>query len=131
MELITRELREIAEKIRVFAVATSSKDGEPNVVAITFVKILSAEEILVMDNFMDKTKKNLVENPRIAISFWYIDPETKAAQAYQLKGNARFETSGNYFDEGVRWVKNVKPEITPNAAIIVKVTEVFNLEPRH
>ena len=129
MAQITEEMKDVASRTRIFAVATSSLDGEPNVVAITFVKVLSEDELLVMDNFMDKTKANLTVNPRIAISCWITDPETKTTQAYQFKGDARFETSGKFFEEGCQWVKSLKPQVQPKAAVIVKVTSIYNLEP--
>ncbi len=130
MGIITEEMKDAAAKTQIFAVSTASKAGEPNVVAITFVKILSDDEILVMDNFMQKSEANLKENPRIAISCWYIDPQTHAAHAYQFKGNARIEDSGKIFEEGRQWVKSAMPVINSKAAVIVKVTEVFNLEPQ-
>jgi len=130
MGIITEEMKDAAAKTQIFAVATCSKTGEPNLVAITFVKILSDDEILVMDNFMQKTEMNLKENPRIAVSCWYIDPQTYAAHAYQLKGDARIEASGKYFEEGRAWVKAAMPVINSKAAVVVKVTEVYNLEPQ-
>jgi len=130
MGIITQEMKDVAAKTGIFAVATSSKNGEPNVVSITFVKILSDDEILVMDNFMQKTEANLKENPRISVACWYIDPETHAAHAYQFKGDARIETSGPIFEEGRQWVKAAMPVIDSKAAVIVKVTDVYNLEPQ-
>ena len=129
MALITDEMKDVASKARIFAVATSSLNGEPNVVAITFAKVVSDDEFLVMDNFMEKTEANLKANPRLAISCWDLNPQTKINRGYQFKGDARFETSGRVFEEGCQWVKSLKPQVQPKAAIIVKVTSIYNLEP--
>lgn len=127
--MITEEMKEAANNTGLFAVATCSKDGVPNVVPIKFAKVISDDEILVMDNYMDKTEANLKANPQIAVSCWFVNPETKKSHGFQFKGEATFEYSGKHFDEGYQWVKSVKPDINPKAAIIVKVTSVFDLRP--
>jgi predicted pyridoxine 5'-phosphate oxidase superfamily flavin-nucleotide-binding protein len=129
MALINDEMKDVASKARIFAVATSSLDGEPNVVAITFAKVLSDDEFLLMDNFMEKTEANLKANPRVAISCWDLNPQTKVNRGYQFKGDASFEYSGKVFEEGCQWVKSLKPQIQSKAVIIVKVTSIYNLEP--
>jgi len=129
MALITEEMKEAANKTGLFAVATSSTDGVPNVVPIKFAKVISDDEILVMDNYMEKTEANIKENPRVAISCWYVDPETKNSHGFQFKGEAMFEYSGKNFDEGYQWVKSVRPNINPKAAVIVKVTSIYDLRP--
>jgi len=129
MAQITERMREVISKTHLFSVATASAKGEPNVVAIAFVRQLSDHELLVMDNFMGKTKANLKENPQIAISCWVTDPQTDATRAYQFKGVARFETSGKVFTEGCQWVKSIKPMAQSKSAVIVKVHSIYNLDP--
>ena len=129
MALITDEMKDVASKVRMFAISTSSLDGEPNVVPITFAKIISDDEWLLMDNFMEKTEANLKANPRVAISCWDVNWQTMEARGYQFKGDARFETSGKIFEEGCQWVKALLPKVQSKAAIIVKVTSIYNLEP--
>ncbi len=129
MVQITDEMKDVVSKARMFAVATSSPDGEPNVVAITFAKLISDDEFLLMDNFMEKTEANLKANPRVAISCWDVNWQTMVARGYQFKGDARFEYSGKIFDEGCQWVKTLLPKVQSKAAIIVKVALIYNLEP--
>ena len=130
MALINDEMKDVASKARIFAVATASLDGEPNVVAITFAKVLSDDEFLLMDNFMEKTETNLKANPRVAISCWDLNPETKVNRGYQFKGDARFEYSGKIFEEGCQWVKSLRPQVQPKAAIIVKEASHTSYEPK-
>jgi predicted pyridoxine 5'-phosphate oxidase superfamily flavin-nucleotide-binding protein len=129
MALITDEMKDVAAKTRMFAIATSSPDGVPNVVPITFARIISDDEWLLMDNFMEKTEANLKANPRVAISCWDVNWQTMEARGYQFKGEARFETSGKLFEEGCEWVKKLLPNVQSKAAVIVKVTEIYDLEP--
>ena len=129
MTQITEEMKDVISKTNLFSVATASSNAEPNVVPIKFVRLISDDEFLVMDNFMDKTEANMKANPRMAISCWVMNPETKAARAYQFKGDAHFEHTGEIFEEGCKWVKSQMPQINPKAAVIVKVTEIFDLEP--
>lgn len=128
MAKITEEMKEVALKGLLFAVATADKNGEPNVVPITFAKVISDDEILLMDNFMKKTEANLKANPKVAVSFWDVNWETMAAKGYQFKGDAKFEYSGKIFEEGCNWVKSMLP-INPKAAIVVKVTSIYDLAP--
>ena len=121
MAKLTPEMKEIVTKAKVPVLATATKDGKPNAVPITFTKVLSDDEILLMDNFMQKTRQNIDENPVVAVSVW--DMESK--NGYQFKGRARVESSGKTFDEGSEWVKSKVPKLNPNAAVIVKVDEIY------
>ena len=118
-------MKEIVEKSKGFAVATATKEGDPNVVPIAFGKVLSEDEILLMDIFMQKTEANIKANNRVAISVWDMD----AMKRYQFKGSARIETSGSVFDGGVKMVKSMMPELSPKAAVIVKVDSVYVTSP--
>ena len=50
-------------------------------------------------------------------------------KGYQFKGSARVETSGSVFDDGVKKVKSMMPELSPKAAVIVKVDSVYVTSP--
>jgi len=113
-------LRVLAQT-KVVPVATASKDGVPNVVPMTFVKTLDDSAVLVVDNFMDKGARNLEENPRIAVCVW--DLETK--RAYQIKGTAEVQRSGQVYDHGVAWVHETKPDTDPKAAVVLRVSNVY------
>ena len=121
MAIITEEMKTIMTKMRTAAVATATSDGKPNVVPISFNKVLSDNEILLMDNYMKKTRANIEDNPLVAISFW----DFEQGMGYQFKGRARIETDGSVFEEGVQWVKARRSQINPKAAIIVSVDEIY------
>jgi predicted pyridoxine 5'-phosphate oxidase superfamily flavin-nucleotide-binding protein len=52
MVKITEEVKEVVGKSKGFAVATATKEGEPNVVPLAFGKVISETEVLLMDVFM-------------------------------------------------------------------------------
>lgn len=125
MAKITEEMKRVIGETKVFAVATASKDGEPNVVPIAFGKVLGEEEILLVDNFMKKTMENLKTNPRIAVSVW----KAGDSKGYQFKGNVKIETSGRNFEDGVKMVKAKEPKLSPKAAVIVRVKSIYSITP--
>ncbi len=125
MPKLNGAVKDVFVKTAIYPVATASKDGIPNVVPIHFVKIYDEDTILLVDNFMAKSLKNLQENPQLSISVWDMDKK----QAYQIKGQATIVTSGKPFDEAVAWVKKGKPNLNPNSAILMKVTNIYNCQP--
>ncbi len=125
MAKITDRMKQVAENAKVFTVATATQTGEPNVVPIAFAKVLSDDEVLLMDNFMKKSVENIKANPRVAISVWQQGP----SEGYQFKGNAKIETSGKVFDDGVNWVRATSPTLSPKAAVIVKVDSIYSITP--
>ena len=118
---ITKEMQEIIAKVKTPAIATATRDGKPNVVPIAFTQVISENEILLMDNYMNKTRANIEDNPIVAISVWDLED----GMGYQFKGKARIETTGKLFEEGIQWVKSRRPQANPKAAIIVEVDEIY------
>jgi len=49
MAKITNEMKEVAGKAKGWTVATVSKEGIPNVVSIAFAKVLTDDEVLLMN----------------------------------------------------------------------------------
>jgi len=121
MAIITQEMKEVLSKMQAPVVATATRDGKPNVVPIACIKVLSDDEILMMDNFMNKTRANIESNPVVAITAWSMEHHG----GYQFKGKARIETAGNVFEDGVKMVKSQRPQMNPKAAIVVKVEEIY------
>ena len=120
---MTEEMMDAIEKDLVF-LATASSEGIPNVVPIGFARPIDNGSILIADNYMNKTRKNIEENPNVAIV-------TKDAQKnpYRFKGTAEIFDSGKIFDEVVEWAQNVMTKLNPKAAIVIKVTEIYSVQP--
>lgn len=125
MAKLNSEVKNVIAKQGVFPMATASKDGLPNVVPMTFVKVYDDEHLLIVDNFMEKSKDNLIKNPYVAICVWSMEDK----QAYQIKGKAAIHTSGQVFDEAVAWVKREMPVLQPKSAVLVEITNIYVCQP--
>ena len=70
MVKLTAEMKEVFSKNKIFAIATASKAGIPNVAPMGSVQLVSDDTIWLGDNFLNKTLANVKENPHMAIYFW-------------------------------------------------------------
>lgn len=116
------EVIETLRKQKPTPIATSSLQGVPNVVYVGSIKILDDENIMIADNFFNKTLRNLEENPRISILCW--DAENK--RSYQIKGSVKVHISGAKFDEMRAWIHSTRPELPAKSCVMVEVEEVYN-----
>ncbi len=123
MVKLTQQIKDSMPKGTMYFFATSSKAGVPNAVPIKALKLLDDETILVSDQYFAKTLKNLEENPHVAISFW------SDKGGYQIKGTATVHKSGKIFDDDVAWVHELNPNLKPKGAVVIKVTDVYNVKP--
>lgn len=125
MVKLTEEMKAAFSTVRVFPVATASKDGVPNVAPIGFCMLMSDDTIWIADNFMRKTLANLRENPKVAIYVW--GPETKGC--FQIKGDAEILTEGTDFQKMREIVLSKMSKAPAKSLIVVTITEVFSCTP--
>ncbi len=123
MVKLTEEIKESLSGTKTVFLATSSKDSTPNVVPIGAFKILDDETLLISDQFFNKTLRNMKENPKVSISYW------GEKGGFQIKGSVTIHTDDEVFVQDVAWMKEVRPNLTPKSAIIMKVTEVYSIKP--
>lgn len=69
MNTINQKAKKIIEGSPV-AFATSSMGGVPNVIAVACVKVIGKNQVLITDNFMKHTRKNLEENNNVCLAVW-------------------------------------------------------------
>ncbi len=125
MVKLTEEMKTAFSKVKIFPVATASKEGIPNVVPMGFCRLEDEETIWIGDNFMVKTLANLEENPNVAIYVW--GPETGGC--FQIKGKAQIFSSGEKFEKMKEIVHTAKPGLPAKNLIEVKITEIFQCAP--
>jgi len=101
----------------VLALATS-KNNKPHQIAVACVKVLG-NNLIITDNFMKDTKKNIKSNGNISLIFW-------TNKGYELKGNAKYYSSGKWLN----FVKNLKENKSykPKGAIIIKINKIKKLK---
>jgi predicted pyridoxine 5'-phosphate oxidase superfamily flavin-nucleotide-binding protein len=126
MVKLTEDMKEDLKKIKMIPLATSTASGEPNVVPIAmFVLQENDSTIWLIDNFMQKTLKNLKSNPRASFYIW--SPETKGA--YQVKGTVRIETGGKDLEKA-KAIAHSRKEGSPAKSLVkMKITRVYSVRP--
>lgn len=79
--------------------ATSSLEGIPNIVPIHSKHLISSKKVLISDQFMKKTKENIINNPFVALTI--IDGEV----LYKISGSCSYKSSGFLYMMAVRGAK--------------------------
>ncbi len=77
--------------------ATIGKDGTPHNIAVAYLKVISKNEIIVSDNYLNETIENIKRNPDIALVVW-ADNWREDCVGYELKGKAEYFTSGKWIE---------------------------------
>jgi predicted pyridoxine 5'-phosphate oxidase superfamily flavin-nucleotide-binding protein len=111
--------------------ATTSHDGKPNVVPVGGIRAISDSELLIVDVLFDKTKKNLLDNPQVAIAVEVLGKGMP--RGYQLKGRAKIFTSGELFERAEQMVEEMKrrqqgqrADLKVKSAVLVEVDEIYS-----
>jgi predicted pyridoxine 5'-phosphate oxidase superfamily flavin-nucleotide-binding protein len=125
MVKLTADMKEAFGKMKVFPVATATKDGTPNVIPLGIAELVSDDTVWFVDNFMNKTLSNLRVNPKIAFFIW--GPDIKGC--FQVKGVAAIKTSGKEYEEMKAKINLKNPALPARSLVIVKITEVFECKP--
>jgi predicted pyridoxine 5'-phosphate oxidase superfamily flavin-nucleotide-binding protein len=103
------------------AFATVDLENKPNVIAVADVRIVSADEVVIADNYMKQTAENIKNNSAVCLAVWNKDWE-----GCKLIGTAEYFSSGKWLD----FVKSV-PEhkgYATKGAILVKVNQCIELK---
>lgn len=123
---LTEEMKECMKTVKIFSLATASKDGVPNVVPVGMLFPGEDGNIWIIDNFFGKTLKNMEENPQASFYLW--SPEYKAG-CWQVKGKVKIYSSGPDYEKAVT-IAHSRMETAP-AKHLVKmcVQEVYSVAP--
>jgi len=119
MTKINDEMRSLLDETAIWVLASADNSGMPNAVPIFFTKILDNGNLLLVDNFMNKTLENINQNPRVSVSVW------KDKEGYQFKGTAAVESSGANFEQG----KELAKDRNPKGVVVVALTSVYTTAP--
>jgi predicted pyridoxine 5'-phosphate oxidase superfamily flavin-nucleotide-binding protein len=120
---ITPKIKKLIEE-NALAFATVDEKGNPHCIAVAYVKVISKNQILVTDNYMVETTRNIQKNPNVALVVWNKDWEEKCV-GYELRGVAQYFRSG-------KWYKMIK-KIPENkgepckGAILVTINKIKKL----
>lgn len=123
MAALTPEMKESLAGTKLVFLATSSKNGEPNVVPVGAFRVMDDGTLLISDQFFNKTLQNMTENKRAALSWW------GEKGGFQIKGTLTLHTDDEIFRQDVAWMKEFRPNLVPKTAVLLKITDVFSIKP--
>jgi predicted pyridoxine 5'-phosphate oxidase superfamily flavin-nucleotide-binding protein len=121
--LLPDNVKEIFVNEKCHQLATCSKDGIPNVCYVG-AKFLSDDgKIVIVDNYMLKTRANILENPKVSLLM------LREGEAYQLKGHCTYVTEGDRYEEARKWMKARGEKYPAKGALIIEIDEIYNSNP--
>jgi len=97
--------------------ATVGKDGCPNAIYVTCVGKFAEDTLVLADNYLDKTRRNILGGSRGVMLFM-----TKEKKAFQVKGSLTYHREGPIFDAMKKWNPAQHPG---HAAVALHVEEVY------
>jgi len=120
---VPEEVKAVFTDHRTIALGTCTRDGVPNTVFIGSWWWRDDETILVVDNFFNKTRRNLEKNPVASLVVW--DRIKRAS--YQLKCSATIHTEGKDYEEAFKAERSRTDFYYPcKAIVLLSVDEVYH-----
>jgi predicted pyridoxine 5'-phosphate oxidase superfamily flavin-nucleotide-binding protein len=100
------------------ALATVMKNEKPNAVVLAFAKVVSDKEILLTDNYLRQTIRDLQKNKNVCLLVW-----DKKWQGYKIIGRAEYFTSGKW----KKFVEQMKEnnDLPAKGAILIKASKII------
>ena len=98
--------------------ATASREGVPNAIWASCCKLLDDGRFVIADNYFDKTRANVMENQRVAVTAL-----SDEVGSVQIKGRCARLTQGPEYEDMLKWVSEKHPR---RAACVIAIDEVWN-----
>lgn len=119
---LTSEMIEAFKATKYFAMATASKDGDPNVAPMGMVFLMDPETVWIGNQFMHRTVQNVKENPRAALLVW----TSGVPGCLKVKGDVKVIESGPDYERMKAMVTEKKPTLVCKALLVMKITDVYD-----
>lgn len=120
---LPENVKEIFVNEKCHQLGTCSKDGMPNICSIGAKYLRDDGKIVVVDNYMLKTKTNVLENPNVSILI------RREKASYQLKGQCTYVTEGELYEEARAWMKAIGEKYPAKGALVIEVETIYNSIP--
>jgi predicted pyridoxine 5'-phosphate oxidase superfamily flavin-nucleotide-binding protein len=88
---ISKNLKKVIEG-NILAFSTVGKGNAPHTIYVACVKIIEGSKLLVSDNYMKETVKNLKRNRRVVFAL------VAGGKGIELRGAAKYFTNGKYYE---------------------------------
>jgi len=111
------EIKELIENNPV-AIATVMDGNKPNVIGVASVKVVAENRLVVTDNYMNQTVKDISENNNVCLIVW--DGEMTG---YKIVGEAKYYIDG----EWKKFVEDLEENkgFPAKGAIVVDVLKII------
>jgi hypothetical protein len=96
--------------------------GEINVIPVSTIKLVD-NKIWLINYFMGKTVKNILENKQAVLTCW------KKLEGYKLKCKAEYisDLENENFIQAKKWISEILPERIVKGLLVLEVTEIFDV----
>lgn len=123
MITINEEQKKLIENNAV-AVATIDDAGNPHCIAVAAVKVVLPNHVLITNNYMNKTPKNIQLNKKLTFAVWNKEWENDCT-GYEFIGMAEYFSDGKWHD----MVKKIKDNegLPAKGAILVTIEKIKRL----
>ena len=111
------EIKNLVENNPV-ALATITLENKPNVIGVASVKVVSENQVLITDNYMNQTRKDIENNKNVCLAVW-----DKNLKGIKLVGEAEYFTNGKW-KEFVEQMQENK-ELPAKGAILVNAFKII------
>lgn len=100
------------------AFATVMKNHKPNVIGVAFIKVITKNQVLVTDNYMNQTVEDITTNNNACLIVW-----DKNLKGYKLVGKAKYYTTGRW----KKFVEEMKENegLPAKGGVLIKVSKII------
>ncbi|MDD5606704.1 MAG: pyridoxamine 5'-phosphate oxidase family protein [Candidatus Pacebacteria bacterium] len=93
-------------------------NNKPYVIGTAYCRVVEKNKILITDNFMNSTIKNILENNNVALVAW-----DNKWNGVQIIGKAKYYKKGKWLD----FVKNIEENngMPSKGAILIKINKII------
>jgi predicted pyridoxine 5'-phosphate oxidase superfamily flavin-nucleotide-binding protein len=120
---LSNKIKDIFVEQKTIQLGTASAEGVPNVCHIGCKYLSEDGKLIIIDNYMKKTRANVLENPHAAILL------RGEKGSYQLKGICAYVDEGEEYEAARKWMKARGDKYPAKGALIIEVTEVYDSTP--
>jgi predicted pyridoxine 5'-phosphate oxidase superfamily flavin-nucleotide-binding protein len=121
MVKVSEEMRLVFEKQRLLPMASADASCKPNVIYVGMWWWEDEETLVVVDNFLNKTRKNIDENPWVSFVAW----DREARKSFQIKCSAQLQSEGPLYEKGREKATSRERPFPGRAVVVLRVEEVY------
>ena len=121
MVVVPEDVKKTFEKHRIIPMATADPSGKPNVILVGMWWWEDEETLVVVNNYLNKTLKNLETNPHVA----FVGRDREKLKCYQIKCSAEIRDEGPLYEKGHEMATGRERPLPGKAVVVLKVEEVY------